>query len=312
MSRVCRRFCIVGAVVPAAGARRIGEFARRVGVRPELLRAWERRYGLVRPVRSAGGFRLYTETDAERVARMRRGLEQGLSAAEAARVALAAGPTAEALAAEPTAGPLVADAASRLMAAIRSYDEDAAHAVIDEFLAAFGLEPLLHELIAPMLRQLGHEWDQDKLGISREHFASNLIRGRLLSLSRLWGSGAGPSGLLACPPGEEHDLGLLMFGLLLHSRGWRVVFLGARHPNHHLGRDRGHDGAGVDRPGQLRSLAHRLRGESAPAPGAGSAAGPRWSRRGSRAGPPHRRPTPRPGPVPGGGRDCTLHPKRMT
>ena len=70
------------------GPVRIGEFARRVGVNPELLRAWERRYGLLRPIRSSGGFRLYTADDAERVARMRRALDDGMSAAEAARMAL--------------------------------------------------------------------------------------------------------------------------------------------------------------------------------------------------------------------------------
>src|SRR3954468_9516972 len=71
-----------------SGQLRIGEFARRVGVAPELLRAWESRYGLTRPVRSPGGLLRYTSADATRVERMRRGLEQGLSAAEAARAAL--------------------------------------------------------------------------------------------------------------------------------------------------------------------------------------------------------------------------------
>src|ERR1700761_6348255 len=70
------------------GQLRIGEFARRVGVTPELLRAWESRYGLTRPARSPGGFRLYTAADAARVERMQRGLEEGMSAAEAARAAL--------------------------------------------------------------------------------------------------------------------------------------------------------------------------------------------------------------------------------
>ena len=67
------------------GTHRIGEFARRVGVSPELLRAWEQRYGLLRPVRSAGGFRLYTKEDADRVAHMQRALADGISAAEARR-----------------------------------------------------------------------------------------------------------------------------------------------------------------------------------------------------------------------------------
>ena len=192
-----------------------------MGVSPELLRAWEHRYGLLRPVRSPGGFRLYTDEDAERVARMRRALDSGLSAAEAARTALERDRPAEGL---------LQGARARLLAAIRSYDETAVHSALDESLEAFGLEAALRELILPTLDQLGLDWDKDTLGISQEHFASNLIRGRLLSLARLWGRGGGPLALLACAPGEAHDISLLAFGLLLRSHGWRILFLGADTP----------------------------------------------------------------------------------
>ncbi len=205
----------------APEALRIGEFARRVGVSTALLRAWERRYGLLRPVRSPGGFRLYGTEDAERVARMRRGLAQGLSAAQAARAAVAE--------ARPSAG-LLEDAAARLLQAIREYDEATLQAVLDESFAAFGLEAVLRELILPALAQVGREWEQGALGISQEHFASNLIRARLMSLARLWGRGGGPVALLACAPGEQHDITLLAFGLVLRSHGWRIIFLGADTP----------------------------------------------------------------------------------
>jgi DNA-binding transcriptional MerR regulator len=206
------------------GALRIGEFARRVGVSAELLRAWERRYGLLAPVRSAGGFRLYTDEDAERVARMRRALDDGLSAAQAARVALAEPPRPAA----PTDG--LRDAVARLMEAIRGFDEPGVHAVLDECLAAFALESVVRDLLIPTLVQVGDEWARGKLLISQEHFASNVIRGRLLSLARLWGRGQGPLALLACVSGEGHDISLLMFGLLLRSYGWRILFLGADTP----------------------------------------------------------------------------------
>jgi MerR family transcriptional regulator, light-induced transcriptional regulator len=208
-------------VVSAPEALRIGEFARRVGVSTAVLRAWERRYGLLRPVRSPGGYRLYTAEDAERVARMRRGLDQGLSAAEAARAAL--------VEARPSAG-LLEDAAARLLAAIHDYDDATVQAVLDDSFAAFGLEAVLRELILPTLAQVGREWEQGMLGISQEHFASNLIRARLLALARLWGRGGGPVALLACAPGEQHDISLLAFGLILRSHGWRILFLGADTP----------------------------------------------------------------------------------
>jgi MerR family transcriptional regulator, light-induced transcriptional regulator len=205
----------------ASEGLRIGEFARRVGVSAAVLRAWERRYGLLRPVRSAGGFRLYSAEDAERVARMRRGLDQGLSAAEAARAAV--------VEARPSAG-LLDDAAARLLAAIHEYDEATVHTVLDESFAAFGLEAVVRQLILPTLAQVGREWEQGMLGIGQEHFASNLIRARLLSLARLWGRGSGPIALLACAPGEHHDISLLVFGLILRSHGWRILFLGADTP----------------------------------------------------------------------------------
>ena len=204
-----------------AGALRIGEFARRVGVSPELLRAWERRYELLQPIRTDGGFRLYTDGDAERVERMRRALEEGFSAAEAARRALA-----QERAPEPGLG----HARDRLLAAARSYDEGAIHAALDEALAAFSVETVLSELILPALRDIGSEWERGALEVGQEHFASNLLRERLLAIARSWGRGGGPLAVLACAPGERHDIGLIAFGLVLRSHGWRILFLGADTP----------------------------------------------------------------------------------
>jgi len=208
------------------GALRIGEFARRMSVSPELLRAWEARYGLLEPIRSDGGFRLYTAQDAERVARMKRGLDEGLSAAEAARRALAQARPGEAL---------LEDAQGRLLSAVRAYDEAAVQAVLDEALAGFAVETVLRELILPTLREVGARWERGELEVGQEHFASNLVRERLLGLGRFWGRGGGPLAVLACPPGERHDIGLIAFGLLLRSHGWRILFLGADTPLSTLG-----------------------------------------------------------------------------
>jgi MerR family transcriptional regulator, light-induced transcriptional regulator len=210
-----------------SGALRIGEFARRVDVTPELLRAWERRYDLLQPIRTEGGFRLYTEEDANRVERMKRALEEGLSAAEAARRALAQ---------ERSAEHALEGAGERLMAAAHAYDEVALHAGLDEALAGFSLETVLRELILPVLRELGAEWERGTLEVGQEHFASNLIRERLLALGRGWGRGGGPLAILAGAPGERHDIGLIAFGLVLRSRGWRILFLGADTPLATLGK----------------------------------------------------------------------------
>ena len=104
------------------------------------------------------------------------------------------------------------------------------HSVLDQALAGFALETVLRELILPVLQEVGSEWERGTLEIGQEHFFTNLVRERLLSLARLWGRGGGPLAILACPPGERHDIGLIAFGLVLRSHGWRILFLGADTP----------------------------------------------------------------------------------
>jgi DNA-binding transcriptional MerR regulator len=207
---------------------RIGQLSRRVGVSPELLRAWERRYGLLQPERSGGGFRLYSSADEQRVRLMQEHLEHGVSAAEAARLALAGeGPAPEADP-DPVASPTRARA--RLAAALDNFDEVEAQAVVDDLLASFTLDTVLAEVVLPYLHELGERWAGGQISVAQEHYASALLRGRLLGLARGWGHGLGPRVVLAGAPGEQHDLGLIAFGLALRGRGWRVTFLGQDTP----------------------------------------------------------------------------------
>jgi DNA-binding transcriptional MerR regulator len=213
-------------VEATAGYVRIGELSRRTGVSPELLRAWEQRYGVLRPTRSDGGFRLYSPQDEHRVATMRSHLERGLSAAEAARITL----DEESTPAPAAELPVLALGASALRAALDRLDESAAHAAIDGLLSSFSLEAVLREVVMPYLRELGDRWERGEASVAQEHFASQVLRGRLLGLARGWDRGPGPRALLACMPGEQHDLGLIVFGLGLRDRGWRITFLGPDTP----------------------------------------------------------------------------------
>jgi MerR family transcriptional regulator, light-induced transcriptional regulator len=203
------------------GQVRIGELSRRSGVSPELLRAWEQRYGLLRPTRSDGGFRLYTAADERRIAVMRSHLERGLSAAEAARLTL-----------EEERGngggeaPLLERTAAELRSALDALDEGAAQAALDRLLSGFSTAAVLRDVLLPYLRELGERWERGDVSVAQEHFASQVVRGRLLGLARGWDRGTGPRALLACMPGELHDLGLIAFGLGLRDHGWRITFLG--------------------------------------------------------------------------------------
>ena len=201
---------------------RIGELSRRTGVSPELLRAWELRYGLLEPSRTVGRFRLYSEADIALVHRMRANLDAGLSASEAARVALADRSQVD--------SPGLREAADDLARSLESYDDVGAQAALDMLLAGFSLDAVVREVLVPYLHAVGERWQRGELSVGQEHFISNLIRGRLLALSRGWDRGVGPRAVLASAEGDQHDLPVLLFGVLLRTHGWRITFLGANTP----------------------------------------------------------------------------------
>lgn len=203
---------------------RIGELSKRSGVSVELLRAWERRYGLLKPARSPGGLRLYSPQDLQRVRVMREHLAAGLAAAEAAALTSQAE-----LEQEPPT--LRVDALREALAdALDRFDESRAQRIFDRLLALTTLDTLLLEIVLPYLHQLGERWERGQVSVAQEHFASGVVRGRLLGLARDWGRGVGPVAVLACLPGEQHDIGLITFGLALRARGWRIVYLGSDTP----------------------------------------------------------------------------------
>ncbi len=206
---------------PAVTGVRIGEVCRRVGITPDRLRAWERRYGLAAPERSKGGYRLYSEADEARIRRMLDLIGRGYAAAEAARLAVEEPPGG---AADPRA--LLVE----LEAALDGFDDLAAQDVLDRLFATADIDVAVRDVILPYLRRLGERWSAGDVSVGQEHFASTLLSGRLQGMARRWSRGAGPLALLACLPGEHHELGLLCFGLALRARGWRIAYLGSDLP----------------------------------------------------------------------------------
>lgn len=204
---------------------RIGELAKRSGVSSEVLRAWERRYGVIHPGRSEGGFRLYGDDDVARIRRMRTLIDEGMSPAEAARAIR--GGSAGGLAGD---RPLPVELADTLERALLALDATTAHDTIDALLGAVTIETFLRDVALPVLRRIGERWAGGGTTVAHEHFATNLMRGRLLGLAQGWDRVPGRSALLACAPGELHDIGLIALGLALYRHGWRVCYLGANMP----------------------------------------------------------------------------------
>src|SRR3954469_979099 len=208
---------------------RIGELSRRSGVSADVIRAWEQRYGLLQPRRSAGNFRLYDADDLARLRLMRHYLAQGLPTAQAA--ALVVQVQTASIADHPgiPAGD-VRKALRVLQTSLEGFDDRAAGRVLERLLGVFSPGAVLRDVVLPYLRALGDRWECAQATVAQEHFASAFLEAWMLSMSRGWGGAGGRRAVLAAAPGERHVLGLLAFGLALRALGWRITYLGADTP----------------------------------------------------------------------------------
>ncbi len=197
---------------------RIRTIARLTGIREATLRAWERRYGFPRPLRSEhNNYRSYSREEVENIRRVAKLIAGGLSVSEAI-VQVKATPV-QAL---PTGERL----SERFWSAVMVMDEDGVQRVLDEAQASMEVEVYCNGFLLPLLREMGM-----RLDIAREHLASAFIRQRLrVLLDTEEQRGTGPRVLLACPTRDHHEGGLLALGLQLKRRGWRVTMLGADTP----------------------------------------------------------------------------------
>jgi MerR family transcriptional regulator, light-induced transcriptional regulator len=124
----------------------------------------------------------------------------------------------------------VSELAAALRQALDAFDEPSAQAVFDRLVSDLSLTAVLRDVILPYLAELGERWQRGTASIAQEHFASNIIRGRLAGLARGWGGGHGPRAILACPPGEQHDMALMIFGIVLNRNGWSIDYFGINTP----------------------------------------------------------------------------------
>jgi DNA-binding transcriptional MerR regulator len=205
----------------------IGSLARRTGVPVDTLRAWERRYGVLRPTRTEGGQRRYGNEDVERVlwlaARVAEG--QRISDAVSALGALEHEADDDTLGEGPTAA-----LAARLAAAARQGDGPRVDLELDRAFAAFPLIPCMELVIFPALADLGRRWAEGEAVVVAEHLLSGATERRLAARLSAARRPRGPIAIVACPSGERHAVGALCLSALMAQDGWRISFLGADTP----------------------------------------------------------------------------------
>ncbi len=199
------------------------------GVSTATLRAWERRYGVPTPARTASAYRLYSEADVALIKRMSEMVKQGVAAAEAARSVLATSertlPT--------SAGELdpFESACERIVDATVRFDPDALELEAKRVLALGSGLVIFDRVLGPALRRIGELWHGGVITIAQEHLASQVVLGTLIDLLRLsQPTDSSRRVALACFADEDHVLGLYGAALRFASWGFRTMILGARTP----------------------------------------------------------------------------------
>jgi DNA-binding transcriptional MerR regulator len=197
------------------------------GVNAITLRAWERRYGLIKPVRTDSGHRVYTRADIDNIHRIMALLDKGVAISQVRRTL---GEPEQGAAREEEAGPW-AGYRERMVMAIAQFDENRLEDVYNEVLALYPTDLVTRKVLLPLLAELGERWQSTEGSVAEEHFFGVYLRNKLgARFHHRNRNNTGPKLLVACLPGEQHEVGLLLFALAAHEHGYRLVLLGADMP----------------------------------------------------------------------------------
>ncbi len=207
------------------------EVEARTGVPATTLRQWERRYGVPSPERTPSGYRMYSPQDMICIEFIKNKIIDGIPVSRAAQLWLQ-NPTSNQVstAAHPKAIPPT-QLVKQMLTATLEGDMARAEKILGQAHAIMPVEDVLLEIIQPTLIEIGEKWHRGEITIAHEHQATSFIKGRLLQLFEMAGSSrSGPIVIIACGPGEHHEIGALSIGIFLRRAGIRTHYLGANMP----------------------------------------------------------------------------------
>ena len=223
--------------------------ARRTGLKPDLIRAWERRYGAVAPGRSATHRRYYSDAEIERLTLLSRVVRAGHTISQVAQLP---DPELEELIARdassqaPSAGPAGRTGAilSCCLSAVQRLDPRDLGSLIRRASVELSAPDLLDDVLVPLMQRIGDQWKQGGLRPFHEHMASAVVRSFLGSTLGEAGNGA-PLLVAATPARQRHELGALLATTSAAAEGWRVLYLGPDLPPEEIAAAALHQGAQV-------------------------------------------------------------------
>lgn len=221
--------CVLRAGYDGLTMYTIKRAAELTGVAEATLRAWERRYGVVRPGRTEAGYRVYDEADLTRIRQMSALLGQGWAPRQAAARVAGVGGVGAAGVGEAIAGSVPGSA--EFVAAAAALDAAALSAVVQQALEATSFEVFVETWLMPVLTDLGVAWSRGEVSVGGEHMAANAVLRRLAAVfDAETGPAEGLPVLVGLPPGAHHELGVFSFATLARRRGLSVLYAGADLP----------------------------------------------------------------------------------
>jgi DNA-binding transcriptional MerR regulator len=220
--------------LPADPIHTIHAAAEMTGVPAVTLRMWERRYGVVRPQRSPGNYRLYSDRDIALLRWLKHEVDGGTPIRQAAadlQLQLAGGdspPALPSLRSHRGPPPRVDSLVRGLFDSLVAADEQRARGILRQASTRYDLDTLCLRILTPCLVEIGEAWHRGEIRVAQEHFASGFLRAHLLSLYQAYPLRRGtPRAFVGCAPSEQHEIGALMVALFLRRTGFRVDYLGA-------------------------------------------------------------------------------------
>ncbi|MFC5714187.1 MerR family transcriptional regulator [Thalassorhabdus alkalitolerans] len=211
------------------GKYNIKAISKMLGIQPGTLRAWERRYHIIEPVRNQAGHRLYTEEHVGTLRWLIDKVEKGFTIGQA--VDLFEKEDFQLDSVEGKGNGQVEEFSIKIREALLSFNESEAQALADRAFSIFSIEKVLIEIFTPLLIKVGDLWERNSITAAHEHFASNFIKMKMGNIFQSYRVDAYlPKVLVVCAPDERHELGLLTFTFFLRRKGFDVIYLGTGVP----------------------------------------------------------------------------------
>ncbi len=216
---------------------RIHRVAKLTGLSKDVIRIWERRYGLVKPSRGANRYRIYTDDEVALLRYVKNEMNRGQSIGDliaVGREKLLASATCVA-AADAVDSPPYERVLGELVGALQPLNRNSFERRLNGAVAVIPFEEALYGILLPLQSRVGQLWHDGKLGVAVEHYVTNQVRQKIFSaMNQLPVHEQGPKVVVACPPGEFHEVAAQAVAYICASRGCHIYYLGTSMPTEDL------------------------------------------------------------------------------